>query len=126
MEERFDKLEQMIGSLATRFDSVDEQFKSVDRRFDDLGRSVNARFDDMNQRMDESFGDVNQRMDERFGGVNQRISVLHEDVKSDIRFTLEARQALQEVMETKFADQERSFREALAPIADAVRSSFRK
>jgi len=83
MEERFDKLEQMIGSLGTR-------------------------------------------MDAGFEDVNQRIGVLHEDVKSDIRFTLEARQALQEVMDTKFAEQERSFKEALAPIADAVRSSFRR
>lgn len=94
---------------------MDHQFKGIDGRFDDLRRSVDARFDD-----------VNQRTDERFDNVNRRISVLHEDVKSDIRFTLEARQAVQEVMETTFADQARSFREALAPIADAVRSSFGK
>jgi tetrahydromethanopterin S-methyltransferase subunit G len=100
MEERFDKLEQMIGSLTARFDSVDQRFDEVDRQFKDVGNTLVE--------------------------MNQRIGVLHEDVKSDIRFGLEARQALQEVMEAGFANQERSFGEALAPIADAVRANNRK
>jgi putative heme iron utilization protein len=58
--------------------------------------------------------------------VNAKVSVLHEDVKSDFRFSLEARQSLQENMEARFAEQARLFREALAPIADAVRSAHQK
>jgi hypothetical protein len=69
---------------------------------------------------------MNSRIDTLHADLSQRMGVLHEDVKSDIRFTLEARQGLQQVMETKFAEQERSFRDALAPIAASVRSSFRK
>ncbi len=107
MEERFDKLEQMIGSLATRFDAVDRRFDAVDQRFNEV---------------DENLKDMRQGL----ADVHQRVGVLHEDVKSDLRFTLEAQQALKEVMEAGFANQERSFREALAPIADAVRSGNRK
>ena len=102
MEERFDRLEQMVGSLTTRFDSVDERFDRVDRRFDGVDRDL-------------------AELRQNIADVSRRVGVLHEDVKSDFRFSLEARQALKEVMETSFANQERSFREALAPIADAVR-----
>lgn len=116
MEERFDKLERMIGSLATR----------MDERFEDVNQRMGARFGEVTQRMDARFQGVTQEMAAGFLEVSQRIGVLHEDVKSDIRFGLEARQALQDVMETGFANQERSFKEALAPIADAIRASFRK
>ncbi len=74
--------------------------------------------DNMNARFDS--------LESRIADVRQVVGVLHEDVKSDFRFTLEAQQGLKEVMDAGFANQERSFREALAPIADAVRSSNRK
>lgn len=53
--------------------------------------------------------------------VSLRVNVLHEDVKNDFRFSLEARQGLKELMEAGFENQELAFQQTLAPIADAVR-----
>jgi len=104
MEDRFDRLEQMIGSLTTRFDSVDEQLKGVGRRFD----AVDLRFDDVAQ---------------EFRDVHQRIGVLHEDVRANLRFGLEARDGLKEQMERLFAEQRDTLREELAPMKAAIRSA---
>lgn len=55
--------------------------------------------------------------------LNLRVGVLHEDVKSDFRFTLEAQEGLKEQMEAGFAAPAQTLVDTLAPIEAAVRSA---
>jgi len=104
MEDRFDQLETKMDSLIA---TVDQKFAGVDKRFDSV---------------DQKFAGVSERFDD----LSQRVGVLHEDVKRDFRFSLEAQQGLKEQMEAGFAAQAEALKEALAPIKAAVRSAHQE
>ena len=108
MEERFDRLEGKIDALIT---TVDQKFAAVDEKF----AGVDQKFVGITQ----EFAGVNRRLDD----LSQRVGVLHEDVKRDFRFSLEAQQGLKQQVEAGFAAQTEAQKEALAPIKAAVRSA---
>ncbi len=58
---------------------------------------------------------------EEIATLGLKVDVLHEDVKSDFRFSLEARDGLKEQAEKRFQEQQEFFRKALAPLEAAVR-----
>ena len=118
MEDRFDQLETKMDSLIA---TVDQKFAGVDKRFDSVDQKfagVDKRFDSV----DLKFAGVSERFDD----LSQRVGVLHEDVKRDFRFSLEAQQGLKEQMEAGFAAQAEALKEALAPIKAAVRSAHQE
>jgi hypothetical protein len=50
--------------------------------------------------------------------------VLHEDVKRDFRFSLEALEGLEQQIDQRFVDQARAFSAEMDPIRDAVRTAL--
>ena len=112
MEDRFDRLEGKIDALVT---TVNDKFTVVDRTFEGLETRLGTGIDGVEQRL--------RGVDQQLSDLSLRVSVLHEDVKSDFRFSLEAQQGLKEQMEAGFAAQERALREALAPVQAAIRSA---
>ncbi len=131
MEDRFDRLENMIGdlgkNLSARIDArgqalgarIDEQGQAL-ARIDAQGQTLCARIDEQGQAL-ARIDAQGQTLGSQLAELAQRVGVLHEDVKADFRFSLEARDGLKEQVDRKFEDQARVFREELAPIRDALR-----
>lgn len=147
MEERFDRLEQMLGdlgrNLGARINGVEQGLTGLGDRMDGAEQRVGARIDGVEQgltglgtaltglgskidgveqRLRGHIEAVEQRVDEKFDHLNVRVSVLHEDVKSDFRFSLEALKGTEERINSRFDEQARTFSDQLAPIRDAVRT----
>ena len=60
-------------------------------------------------------------VDEKVDALSLKVGVLHEDVKADFRFSLEARDGLKEQVDKRFLEQQEFFQKALAPVEDAIR-----
>jgi archaellum component FlaC len=77
IESRFDLVDEHFRSAAERSDEqfkmVSEQFKTVNQQF----KTVNQQFKTVNQR----FEDLDQRLDERFKGVDEQFKVVNEQFK---------------------------------------------
>jgi flagellar capping protein FliD len=83
IESRFDLVDEHFRSAAERSDEqfkmVSEQFKTVNQQF----KTVNQRFEDLDQRLDDRFKVVN----EQFKVVNEQFKVVNEQFKGvDERF----------------------------------------
>ena len=114
MADRFGRTDRRLDGLDRRFDKVDGRLESMDGRLDSMdGRldSMDSRLDSMDGRLDEHdkrFDAVEKEMKRGFselgGGLadlEQSMKVQFEETRKDIKFSLEAVQALREVTETK-------------------------
>jgi hypothetical protein len=147
MEQRFDRLEQMIGelggqvrtvetALGARIDGVET---ALGARIDGVETSLGVRIDGVDEKLGGLSGELRSvetrlrghiedveahltsRIDQKVDALSLKVGGLHEDVKADFKFSLEAHQGLKEQMEAGFAKQEDAFRDALAPLHDAIR-----
>lgn len=147
MEERFDRLEGKIDSLIT---TVEQKFAGVDQKFVELETRLGTRIDGVEEKLGGLSGELRlvetrlrghiedvdahlsakltttaqaltAHVTEKFDALNLKVDVLHEEVKDDFRFSLEAQQGLKEQMEAGFKNQELAFKEALAPLQAAIR-----
>jgi len=103
-------LKELKDSLNARLDAIDARFDAVDARFN----AVDARFNAVDERFDA--------VDAQFDELRSKMGVLHEDLKADFRFSLEALGGLKEQVDRRFDEQARLFREELAPIRAAVKN----
>ena len=107
MADRFGRTDRRLDGLDRRFDKVDGRLESMDGRLD----SMDGRLDSMDERLDEHdrrFDSVEKEMKRGFseltGGLadlKQNMQVQFEATRKDIKFSLEAVQALREITETK-------------------------
>ena len=107
MADRFGRTDRRLDGLDRRFDKVDGRLDSIDGRLD----SMDGRLDSMDERLDEHdrrFDAVEKEMKRGFselsGGLanlEQSMKVQFEETRQDIKFSLEAVQALREITETK-------------------------
>lgn len=97
LETRFDRIETRLDTVDARFDDVDQRFTSIDQRF----TSIDRRFSDIDRR----FSDIDRRfdaVDTRFDTLEQSMKVQFEEVRRDLRFSLEALTALRETTDRGF------------------------
>jgi flagellar capping protein FliD len=107
IESRFDLVDEHFRSAAERSDEqfkmVSEQFKTVNQQF----KAVNQRFEDLDQRLDDRFKVVNEQfkvVNEQFKGVNEQFKGVDERFKAvDQRFD-----TLQNTMNQRFETMQRT------------------
>jgi len=112
--DRFGRTDRRLDGLDRRFDKVDGRLESMDGRLDSMdGRldSMDSRLDSMDGRLDEHdsrFDAVEKEMKRGFSDLagsladlEQSMKVQFEETRQDIKFSLEAVQALREITETK-------------------------
>src|SRR5688572_4275326 len=134
LDARFDQIDRRFGQVDSRFDQVDGRFAQVDGRLDQMdgrldrmdGRldRMDERFDRMDGRLDSMDGRLDRvdgrldkgdghfaRIETRLDDLKLSMNVQFEDVRRDIRFSLEAVQGLRETTEQGFAEQRTEHRE---------------
>jgi exonuclease VII large subunit len=121
IESRFDLVDEHFRSAAERSDEqfkmVSEQFKTVNQQF----KTVNQRFEDLDQRLDDRFKVVNEQfkvvneqfkvVNEQFKGVNEQFKVVNEQFKGvDERFKAVDQRfdTLQNTMNQRFETMQRT------------------
>ncbi|HEX3216247.1 MAG TPA: hypothetical protein VHR67_05240 [Aestuariivirgaceae bacterium] len=114
IESRFDLVDEHFRSAAERSDEqfkmVSEQFKTVNQQFKTVNqqfKTVNQRFEDLDQRLDDRFKVVNEQfkvVNEQFKGVNEQFKGVDERFKAvDQRFD-----TLQNTMNQRFETMQRT------------------
>lgn len=72
--------------------------------FDAFEARLNQRFNAIEARLDRLEGpDGLQGLHRKFDRLHAKVGILHEDVKADFRFSLEAIQGVQEQLEARIA-----------------------
>jgi exonuclease VII large subunit len=114
IESRFDLVDEHFRSAAERSDEqfkmVSEQFKTVNQQF----KAVNQRFEDLDQRLDDRFKVVNEQfkvVNEQFKGVNEQFKGVNEQFKGvDERFKAVDQRfdTLQNTMNQRFETMQRT------------------
>jgi methyl-accepting chemotaxis protein len=89
-EERFDRLESLIISIATRMDTMQQDIgamqqnigimqQDIDRRFDTMQQDIDRRFDSVQQ----NIGVMQQDIDRRFDSVQQDIGAIRTRIDAE-------------------------------------------
>ncbi len=86
-----------------------------------MDASLSGKLETVERNLRGHIEDVDAHLSGKLDTLSLKVGVLHEDVKADFRFSLEARQGLREEMIAGFTNQELAFKNALAPIQDALR-----
>ena len=89
----------------------------MDQQLQEFEERLNTQF----TKIDRRFEEVEGRLADKIDAVGVKVGVLHEDVKADFRFSLEALQGVQQQLERQIAEESQTTRAMLTPIADAVR-----
>lgn len=125
MEDRFDRLEGKIDALITtvdqKFSGVDQKFASVEEKIGGLSGELRAAETRLRGHIEGVEAHLTGHIDRKVDALSLRVGVLHEDVKADFRFSLEARDGLKEQVDKRFLEQQEFFQKALAPLEAAVR-----
>jgi hypothetical protein len=82
--------------------------------FDAFEARLGQRFDAIETRLDG--------LDARVDRLDVKVGILHEDVKADLRFSLEALQGVQEQLETKIETESATTRKRIDGIVAALRA----
>ena len=98
-EERFDRIDQKLTALESRFGDVDRRIDGLDRR------------------LESGLGDVNRRIDD----LDHQMHVLHEDVIGRIAAIPDNTARLEARMDRGFADLKETIGRRLDPLEAAVR-----
>ena len=108
-QEFADYMEAFEERLGTRFARIESHLREHDSRF----AQVDMRFDKVDARID--------KVDERIDSLTHIMMVQFEDVRRDIRFSLEAVQGLRDVTERGFSEQRTEYGEQIALLQDVLR-----
>ena len=115
------RLDARFAHIDQQFAQVDQQFAQVDRRF----AQVDQRFTQVDQQfavIDRQFAAVGQL----FTDLKQSMTVQFEDVRRDIRFSLEAVTSLREMTERGFDDMRREHGDQTSLLKGVVRHVRRR
>jgi chromosome segregation ATPase len=89
-EERFDRLESLIVSIATRMDTMNDRMNTMQQDISAMQQDIGAmqqdmdrRFDTMQQDMDRRFDTMQQDMDRRFDTMQQDISAIRTRIDAE-------------------------------------------
>jgi DNA repair ATPase RecN len=78
-EERFDRLESLIVSIATRMDTMNDRMNTMQQDISAMQQDIGA----MQQDMDRRFDTMQQDMDRRFDTMQQDISAIRTRIDAE-------------------------------------------
>ncbi len=114
-----------IGGVETKLGGVEAQIGGLAGELRAVETRLRGHIEDVEGHLSDKLmvTDLGLRghVSEEIATLGLKVDVLHEDVKSDFRFSLEARDGLKEQVERRFQEQQEFFRKALAPLEAAVR-----
>ena len=111
-----ERLDARFGQIDTRFGQIDVHFAQIDARFG----QIDARFGQIDARfgqIDTQFGQI----DTQFDNLAQSMKIQFEDVRREIRFSLEAVVGLREVTERELGSVRAEHRDQTSLIHDVLR-----
>jgi hypothetical protein len=103
------KLDALAGTVAIRFDGIDDRFKGIDVRFDEIDdrfKGIDVRFDEI----DDRFKGIDVRLngiDVRFKGIDDRFRSIDDRFNQLTILNEETRDRLKLVAEGVYATNER-------------------
>jgi archaellum component FlaC len=83
VDERFDRVEELLKRIGERFDRIDERFARIDGRFDRIDERF-ARIDERFEHIDERFEHIDERferIDERFAHIDERFERIDNSIQ---------------------------------------------
>ncbi|MEO5741744.1 MAG: hypothetical protein ABIS29_14235 [Vicinamibacterales bacterium] len=123
LNSRFAQIDQRFGQIDLRLGQVDHLFGEIDLRFG----QIDQRFGQIDQRfgqMDQHFAQIDLhfvQVDQQFDDLTQRMTVQFEDVRREIRFSLEAVTGLREATDRGFDDMRRDHASQTSLLEAAIR-----